>query len=166
MMKVTSQWKPTSTYFDLYGIHDRMLNRDAFQAFIKSFGWKEYMFHPVVMDFKKLLAGDSDYNAPKRDAIGFARLPDTSFESLGGHNRVFRSGNRVMLVSMFRKPDIDAISKWCEDHDCMYVICDTQKAFHHNGRDILVFFMAPKTYETYKGVIKSYELTDEAAIDD
>lgn len=165
MMKVTSKWKPTSSYFDLDGIRDRAQNREAFQAFIKSFGWKEYMFHPVVMDFKKLLAGAADYNAPKRDAIGFARLPDTSFESLGGHSRVFRKGDSVMLVSMFRKPDIGAIEKWCSDHDCMYVICDAMKAFHHNGRDTLVFFMTPQVYDQYKGIIKGYELTDESAVD-
>ena len=79
---VKQAWKPIERYFDLDGISERLRNREAFAAFIKTFGWTQYMFHPIVMDFQKLLDGRDDYNEEKRGAVGFDRLPDITFERL------------------------------------------------------------------------------------
>lgn len=161
MFQVTADWKPIEGYYDLDGIKDRMQNRAAFKAFVDAFGWEEYMFHPVVMDFRKLLEGEADYNAPKREALGFQRMPDRSFEELGGHTRAFRKGNIVMLISMFNQLDEPAVAQWCEKHDCTYVVCDQSKAFHHNGQDILVFFVSRKIREQFADVINGFMRQDD-----
>ena len=56
------EWRPVSQYFDLDGILNPDQNRQTFKRFVADFGWKEYMFSPVVRSFSKLLAGRTDYN--------------------------------------------------------------------------------------------------------
>lgn len=159
-MKRKQQWKPIERYFDLDGIADRVRNREAFAKFVHDFGWTEYMFHPIVMDFEKLLSGSKDYNKERRDAIGFARLPDTSFEDMGGHSRAFRNNSAVMLCSVFLSlVDVD-LDGWCASHNAEYVVCRKECAFHSNGSGILVLFMTHDVAEYYATVLDEYRDPD------
>ena len=101
-MAKKKEWRPVSEYFDLNGLVNPEYNRDVFKQFVKDFGWKEYMFSPVVRSFWKLLSGQPDYNYEDHNGLGFTRLLDRSFEKLGGHNRAFRNGQDVMMSAVFR----------------------------------------------------------------
>ena len=154
---VKQEWKPIEKYFDLDGISERLRNRGAFAAFIKTFGWTHYMFHPIVMDFQKLLAGRADYNEEKRGAVGFERLPDVTFERLEGHTRAFKHGNDVMLALVIHDLDREKIEAWATEHNARYVICKKEWAFHNNGTDYLVLFMNDSIAQKYASELDAYK---------
>lgn len=153
---VKQAWKPIERYFDLDGISERLRNREAFAAFIKTFGWTQYMFHPIVMDFQKLLDGRDDYNEEKRSAVGFDRLPDITFERLEGHARAFKHDKDVMLALVVHDLDREKIDAWCTEHNAKCVICSKERAFHNNGTDYLVLFMNDSIARKYASELDAY----------
>ena len=157
------RWKPISSYFDLDGITDRVRNREAFQTFVRTFGWTEYMFAPVVYDYGKLLSGQKDFDMVVRTALGFGRLPDRSLERLGHYPRAFRRGSDVVMTILARDVDREVCRKWCDEHQAVCCICRPELAFHNNGQDTLILFMSPSTAARYAEALSLYreELTSD-----
>ncbi|MBQ1495314.1 MAG: hypothetical protein IIZ37_10805, partial [Acinetobacter sp.] len=150
-------WRPVSQYFDLDGILNPDQNRETFKRFVSDFGWKEYMFSPVVRSFSKLLEGRSDYNYEDYNALGFTRLPDRSFERLGGHNRAFRHGHDVMMSAVYLQIPQKKLDTWCKQHPGIrYVICQQKYDFHYQGRGFLVLFMTDAIATKYAKILDEY----------
>lgn len=156
-MAKKKEWRPVSQYFDLDGILNPDYNRQNFQRFVKDFGWREYMFSPVVRSFAKLFAGQPDYNYEDHNALGFTRLPDRSLELIGGHNRAFRRGHDVMVTSVFLRVPRKKLDAWCKAHPGIrYVVCKHEYDFHYQGRGFLVLLMNDVIAEKYADVIEKY----------
>lgn len=152
------EWRPVSQYFDLDGILNPDQNRQTFKRFVADFGWKEYMFSPVVRSFSKLLAGRTDYNYEDYNALGFTRLPDRSFERLGGHNRAFRNGTDVMMSAVFLQIPWEKLQTWCKAHPGIrYVVCKQEYDFHYQGRGFLLLFMTDETAKKYSDILAKYQ---------
>ena len=157
-MAKKKEWRPVSSYFDLNGLSNPEYNKDTFKQFVNDFGWKEYMFSPVVRSFWKLLSGQPDYNYEDRDGLGFSRLLDRSFEQLGGHNRAFRNGQDVMMSAVFLQIPWEKLEKWCKDHPGIrYVVCKQQYDFHYQGHGFLVLFMTDMMVAKYADVLRRYQ---------
>lgn len=156
-MAKKKEWRPVSQYFDLNGLFNPEYNRTVFKQFVNDFGWKEYMFSPVVRSFIKLLSGEPDYNYEDHNALGFSRLLDRSFEKLGGHNRAFRNGSDVMMTAVFLQVPFDRLNEWCKAHPGIsYMVCKRQYDFHYQGTGFLVLFMTDAMAEKYADVLNVY----------
>lgn len=125
---------------------NEMGNRELFDEFIQFFGFDRMAFSGFVGSYERLLYGKRTYNNVKGGYGSYCRTEDMIPDC--DHGRLFkRQGTKqIVYVNQPYGFDKEALEKWCNERELIYVICDKKHSFYYPDNTDMVLIMSNDTY--------------------